>query len=174
MIKFTKPGAWTLADLCILFSEYAYTVTGSNTFTRLQECYRQVEAEVVINSRNKLHQTTYKYYLRGPVILLHIPTQRSYFRSTQPIISGRGSVPAVRRQPSPLRLPRRLARPHQQRPRSRQRRRHRDHPRPTGKSTMAHYSYQTDVTRVSTGRESLQTTIHRDTPRGLWHHLGVP
>ena len=51
--------AYFLADLC------TSTGPGNNTCTWLRECCRQVEAEVVSNSRNQLHQTTYKYYFRA-------------------------------------------------------------------------------------------------------------
>ena len=40
------------------------TGPGNNTCTWLRECCRQVES----NSRNQLHQTTYKYYFRAQYI----------------------------------------------------------------------------------------------------------
>ena len=41
------------------------TGPGNNTCTWLREYCRQVEAEVISNSRNQLHQTMYKYYFRA-------------------------------------------------------------------------------------------------------------
>ena len=41
------------------------TGPGKNNFMWLRECCRQVEAKVVSNSRNQLHQTTHKYYFRA-------------------------------------------------------------------------------------------------------------
>ena len=39
-----------------------HTGLGNNTCTWLRECFRQLEAEVGGNGRNKLHQTVYKYH----------------------------------------------------------------------------------------------------------------
>ena len=47
-----------------------YTGPVNNTCTWLRECCRQTEGEVVSNSRNQLHQTTYKYYFRAQYIIL--------------------------------------------------------------------------------------------------------
>ena len=101
---------------------YSYsTGPGNNTCTWLRECCRQVEAEVVRNSRNQLHQTKYKYYFRAqymnmihfglPSVLKSSPQLK---RSVGPLcliisdvceccISGTASVPCsffVRPQPA--------------------------------------------------------------------------
>ena len=55
------PSKWRI---CLLFVLYAVLCWCSGHLlmacTRLRECCRQVEAEVVSKSRNTLHQTTYK------------------------------------------------------------------------------------------------------------------
>ena len=44
-------------------ASYEHTELTKSLRTWLRECSRQVEAEVVSNSRNKLHQTTYEDFL---------------------------------------------------------------------------------------------------------------
>ena len=52
------------------------TRPGNNTCTWLRECCRQVEAEVVSNSKNQLHQTTYKYFFRAQYFYMRIRDYR--------------------------------------------------------------------------------------------------
>ena len=42
-----------------------YTELRKSLCTWLRQCFRQVEAGVISNSRNKIHQTTYNYYFRA-------------------------------------------------------------------------------------------------------------
>ena len=50
--------------------------------TRLRECCRQVEAEVITNSRNKLHQTTYKHFFSA----LYYPNLKMLKLKCQPYL----------------------------------------------------------------------------------------
>ena len=53
----------------------------NNTCAWLRECCRQVEAEVTSNSRNKLHQTTYKYYFRAQYCSLEAILQKYHTKA---------------------------------------------------------------------------------------------
>ena len=59
----TSTVSWQKAYL-LSSNEMSSGGSGPENNTWLQECCRQVEAEVVSNSRNKLHQTTYTYFFR--------------------------------------------------------------------------------------------------------------
>ena len=45
----------------------------------LRGCFRQVEAEVIINSRNKLHQTTYEDFFLSSVGRIFLPFEDHNF-----------------------------------------------------------------------------------------------
>ena len=71
-------------------------ILGPEIITWLRECCRQVEAEVVSNSRNQFHQTTYKYYFRAQY-RDRLKSMKSLLSRTQ---AGRGR--AVKQQQEPI------------------------------------------------------------------------
>ena len=63
------------------------TGPGNNTCTWLRECCTKVEAEVVSNSRNQLHQTTYKYYFQAQYYTL-LMLEAADFNQNHMVLNG--------------------------------------------------------------------------------------
>ena len=86
-------------------SWYLWIILGSTELrkslcTWLRECYRQVEAEVVSNSRNKLHQTTYKDFFSA-LYTLWQEVRGLLPHGTSPL-QGYGNLPSPSQNPDPL------------------------------------------------------------------------